>query len=150
MAIASYFSGGCRVIVGGGGRGDQPPRLGQKPIFLARILPKNFMKMKEIGLGGRGHTSLASSLNLPMYLYLFKTVLGKQGHVLSLLGLLYMQRVHVNITSSSEAWLVNTCATQQNSMEVPLIVLFEAFSKFCFTHRVGAKLDMKHWIISGL
>ena len=40
------------------------------------------------------------------YLNLFQTVLDKPGHVLSLSGLLYPLRVHINITSSSDAWLI--------------------------------------------
>ena len=35
-----------------------------------------------------------------------KTVFGKPGQVLSLSGLLYPLRVHVNIISSSQAWLI--------------------------------------------
>ena len=40
------------------------------------------------------------------YLNLLKTVFGKPGQVLSLSGLLYLLRVHVNIISSSQAWLI--------------------------------------------
>ena len=39
------------------------------------------------------------------YLNLFWTVLDKAGHILSISGLLYPLRVHINIISSSHAWL---------------------------------------------
>ena len=56
-----------------------------------------------------------------------------------------MLRVHVNILRSMAN--CNTCNNLCNLVEPngsATDVLFEAFSKFCFTHRVGAKLGVKH------
>ena len=53
-----------------------------------------------------GNDCFEPKIAVKSYLNLLKTVFGKPGQVLSLLGLLYLLRVHVNIISSSQAWLI--------------------------------------------
>ena len=53
-----------------------------------------------------GNDCFEPKIAIISYLNLLKTVFGKPGQVLSLSGLLYPLRVHVNIISSSQAWLI--------------------------------------------
>ena len=53
-----------------------------------------------------GNDCFEPKIAIISYLNLLKTVFGKPGQVLSLSGLLCPLRVHVNIISSSQAWLI--------------------------------------------
>ena len=53
-----------------------------------------------------GNDCFEPKIAIISYLNLLKTVFGKPGQVLSLLGLLYPLRVYVNIILSSQAWLI--------------------------------------------